>query len=287
MVARIEDASCIAGFVRMCDDAWRLGWHERNGGNLSYRMSAEDVAQCGLFLSKRPGPWTPFGVAEPSLAGAHFVVTGAGCHLRNVAQDPAHNIGIVQTNPAGDAWRVVWGLRDGRPTSEFPTHFMNHAVRMAASDGADRVIYHAHTPNLIAMSYLLPPEDRAYTRALWKTMTECVMVFPQGVGVLPWMVPGGVEVARATSLKMRDHAAVVWALHGLFVAGETFDAAIGLAQVLEKAAQIYRYARQMNGGSPDFPETISDEGLRAVAAAYGLDLNEDYLNLSGLAGWQA
>ena len=32
------------GFARLCDDGWLQGWHERNGGNLSYRMSAEDPA---------------------------------------------------------------------------------------------------------------------------------------------------------------------------------------------------------------------------------------------------
>jgi len=283
---RIEDVPCVGGFVRMCDDAWRLGWHERNGGNLSYRMSYSDLEACAPFFADKPGAWHRAGVCEPALGGSFFLVTGTGRYMRNVADDPASNVGIVQVGAAGDAWRVVWGLRDGRPTSEFSTHLMIHAVRDEVTRGADRVVYHAHTPNVIAMTYLLPPEDRAVTRALWKTMTECVMVFPEGVGVVPWMVPGDSEVVQATAQKMRDHAAVVWALHGLFCAGPTFDATFGLAQVVEKAAQIYLCARQANGGNPQFPQTISDDGLRAVAAAYGLALNEDYLNLSSLAGWE-
>ena len=283
--ARLDAMPCLCGFVRMCDDAWRLGWHERNGGNLSYRMTPDDLAACEPLLEEACGSWVPLDAPVPALGGAHFVVTGAGRHLRNAADDPAGTLGIVRISDAGDAWRVLWGLRDGRPTSEFPTHLMNHAVSMEATGGTDRVIYHAHTPNIIALGYVLPPEDRALTRALWKTMTECVMVFPEGVGVVPWMVPGGVEIARATSEKMRAHAAVVWALHGLFCSGATFDATLGLAQVVEKAAQIYRYARQMNGGSADFPETISDDGLRAVARAYNVNINEEFLNLSSLAGW--
>ena len=27
--------------MRMCDDCWLQGWHERNGGNLSYRVKPE------------------------------------------------------------------------------------------------------------------------------------------------------------------------------------------------------------------------------------------------------
>lgn len=279
--ARIEDVACVRGFIRLCDDAWRLGWHERNGGNLSYRMSAEDVLACVPFFEAVPHPWVPVGegVGEPDLAGAFFIVTGAGKYLRNVAEAPADNIGIVQVDETGSQMRTVWGLHGGaRPTSEFATHFMNHAVRMRASGGADRVIYHAHVPNVIALSYVLEPDDRTFTRTLWKTMTESVMVFPEGLGVLPQMTPGGVDIARATSEKMKTYRAVVWAQHGLFCAGTDFDDAFGLMQTVEKSAQIYRYARQMNGGRDIFRQTISDDALRAIAAAYHVNLHEHFLN---------
>ncbi len=34
----------------------------------------------------------------------------------------------------------------------------------------------------------------------------------------------------------------------------------------------------MNGGSPDFPNAIPDEGLRGIAEAYGLPVNEAFLS---------
>ena len=37
------DIEFVKGFIRMCDDGWQQGWHERNGGNLSYRLSEKDV----------------------------------------------------------------------------------------------------------------------------------------------------------------------------------------------------------------------------------------------------
>ena len=74
--------------------------------------------------------------------------------IRNVILDPQHSIGIVQINDKGDSWRIVWGLEGGaKPTSEFPSHFMNHSVRVKATDGACRVIYHAHPANIIAMIF--------------------------------------------------------------------------------------------------------------------------------------
>lgn len=119
--------------------------------------------------------------------------------------DPIHSIGIVEINDKGDSWRIVWGLADGaKPTSEFPSHFMNHSVRKAATNGANRVIYHCHATNVIALTYILPLTDRDFTRALWQSATECPVVFPEGVGVCPWMVPGGADIAMATSELMKN-----------------------------------------------------------------------------------
>jgi len=40
---RFLDADFVQGFIRMANDGWELGWHERNGGNLSYRLKPEEV----------------------------------------------------------------------------------------------------------------------------------------------------------------------------------------------------------------------------------------------------
>lgn len=275
----VEQLGFVKGFVRLCNDGWLQGWHERNGGNLTYRMTDDEVKAAAPFFYDVPGSWVEMGVSAPELGGAYFLTTGTGRYMRNVAGDPDHNIGIVELNDAGDAWRIVWGLKDGgMPTSEFPTHIMNHAVRMRATQGACRVIYHAHPNNVIALSFVLPLTARAFTRALWKAMTECVVVFPAGVGVVPWMVPGGAEIAHATSELMETYEAVVWAQHGLFVSGADFDSTFGLLHTIEKAADIYERARTMNGGSDEFLNTISDDGLRQIARDFHITINEEFLD---------
>ena len=65
------------------------------------------------------------------------------------------------------------------------------------------MIYHCHATNVIALTYILPLTDRDFTRALWQSATECPVVFPEGVGVCPWMVPGGADIAMATSELMK------------------------------------------------------------------------------------
>ena len=41
---RFLDAEFVQGFIRMADDGWQQGWHERNGGNLSYRVKPGEMA---------------------------------------------------------------------------------------------------------------------------------------------------------------------------------------------------------------------------------------------------
>ena len=275
----VERLPFVRGFCRMCEDGWLQGWHERNGGNLTYRMTAEDTASARPFFNAEPGAWVPMGVQAESLANAYFLTTGSGRFMRNVVPDPAHNIGIVEINDAGNAWRIVWGLTDGgKPTSEFPTHFMNHAVCMERTNGANRVIYHAHTPGIIEMTFVVPLENRAFSRILWQMMTECVVVFPHGVGVVPWMVPGGAEIAKATSALMQEFDTVVWAHHGLFASGPDFNTTFGLMHTVEKAAEIYLAARAANGGSDAFLNSISDQNLKDTCRDFGVAINESFVD---------
>lgn len=271
----ILDAACIREYIHTCEMGWQQGWHERNGGNLTYRMTGEEVAQCRPFFSEER-PWVKMGVTAQHLAGEFFIATGSGKFFSNVARRPRESIGIVQINEAGDGYRIVWGLeKGGKPTSEFESHFMNHAVRVQATDGACRVIYHAHPANLIALTYVLPLTDRDFTRALWKSATECPVVFPHGVGVVPWMVPGGPQIAMATSELMKEYEAAVWAHHGLFVSGPDFDITFGLMHTLEKAAQICVLALSCGQG---IRQTITDDNLRAIAHDFGVTINEKFLD---------
>ena len=271
----ILETPVVRGFARTCQDGWLQGWHERNGGNLTYRLSASDVEACrGAFSHDRD--WVPMGVRDPRLAGEFFMVTGSGKYMRNVPEDPVGNTGILEISPEGNAYRVVWGLSGGaRPTSEFESHYLCHAVRASATGGATRVMYHAHPANIVALTFVLPLTAAAFSRALWQSETECPMVFPGGVGVVEWMVPGGPEIAEATRKAMEEYDAVVWAHHGLFTSGQDFDSAFGLMHTIEKAAQIRVLA--LSAGQGRLRQVIPDEGLKAVAKAYGKKLNEKLL----------
>lgn len=272
----IRDIPVMEGYIRLCNDGWLEGWHERNGGNLTYRLTPDETEALRPYFKETPGPWFEMGVRADNLRGEYFISTGSGKYMRNVALAPQDNLCVLEINASGDAWRIVWGLeKGGRPTSEFPSHFLNHSVRKAATGGQCRVIYHAHPANVIAMTYVTPLSARDFTRALWRSATECPVVFPGGVGVVKWMVPGGPDIARATSELMREFDAAVWAHHGLFVSGPDFDTAFGLMHTIEKAAQIYMLV--LSSGRPVL-QTITDDDLRAIAKEFGVALREEFLS---------
>lgn len=270
---RFLDAEFVQGFIRMANDGWEQGWHERNGGNLSYRVKPEEVAQ--VEENFMPKDWQPIGTKVPKLAGEYFLVTGSGKYFRNVIIKPEDSICMIELDETGEQYRIVWGLvNGGRPTSELPSHLMNHEVKKEVTKGAYRVIYHAHTTNIIALTFVLPLKDEVFTRELWEMATECPVVFPAGIGVVPWMVPGGREIAVATSKLMEKYDLAIWAHHGMFAAGEDFDLTFGLMHTAEKSAEILVKTMSM---STIKRQTIMPDEFRSLAKDFHVELPEKFL----------
>lgn len=272
-IMSITDIEIIKGYIRLTEDAVRKGWHERNGGNFSYRMKPEEVEKTRPYF-REPGEWQEIGTSVPGLAGEYFMVTGSGKFLRNVTLAPQDNFAIIELDETGTKYRIVWGLeKGGRPTSELPSHLMNHEVKKERTGGKHRVILHSHTPNIIALTFVLPLEDEVFTRELWEMATECPVVFPDGVGVVPWMVPGGREIAVATSELMKKYDVAIWAHHGVFCSGEDFDLTFGLLDTVEKSAEILVKVLSMGGKR----QTITSDNFRDLAKDFGVTLPERFL----------
>ena len=271
---KVLDAPFVQGFIRMAADGFRQGWHERNGGNLSYRIRPEEIESVKEELCF-DGVWAPIGTSVPGLGGECFLVTGSGKFMRNAAVDPADTIAVIQLDEAGENYRILWGLTGGgRPTSELPSHLMNHEVKKAATNGAHRVIYHCHPANVIALTFVLPLTDEAFTRELWEMATECPVVFPSGIGVVGWMVPGGRDIAVETSRLMKEYDVAVWAHHGIFCSGEDFDLTFGLAHTVEKAAEILVKVLSI---TPAKRQTITPPQFRDLARDFKVTLPEKFL----------
>lgn len=265
----------LKSFIDLTCEGVSYGWHERNGGNLSYRIPKKELEPF-LDTLNFDSEAISIGTDVPTLAGEYFLVTGSGKFLKNIVFDPEDTLALVQIDNSGKNYKILWGMKNGgKPTSEFPTHLECHAIKKA-QDEAYCVIYHAHPVHTIALSSVLPSDDDIVTKATWGTMTECPVIYPKGLGVVSWMVPGGKEIAQATSEKMKEfgYDAVIWALHGIFCAGKSFDDAISLMHVIEKSAHIFNVQTSMGVIPANF---ITEEGYRQLAQEFNITLKESSL----------
>ena len=91
----MQDMKFVQNFMKMTNDAWLKGWHERNGGNISYRLTSENVESIKNIIDENRD-YSPIGVTVKNLANEYFLVTGSGKFIRNVAVDLEANVGIVK-----------------------------------------------------------------------------------------------------------------------------------------------------------------------------------------------
>ena len=99
-------------------------------------------------------------------------------------------------------------------------------------------------------------------------------MFPDGIGVLPWMLCGNNAIGEATAEKMKQYRLVVWGIHGIYGVGKTMDEAFGLIETVEKAAQLYMLYAHL-----PHKNTILDHQLVEIAEHFGVEYRKDSLNL--------
>ena len=267
----ILTAPFMVEMIRTATNMYAHGWDERNGGNISLML---EPGEAEPYLDIHRALRTiPTGFAAPMLDGKLFLVTGTGKYFKNVQYAPDVNLGIVQLKDQGRQADLLWGFTDGGSfTSEFPAHMMSHAARLNA-DPENRVVMHCHPANLLAMTYVHDLDEKQFTRTLWQMCTECIVVFPDGVNVLPWMLCGTNEIGEATAEKMQTARLVIWSQHGIYGAGRNLDETFGLIETAEKAAEIYMKTAHL----PRI-NTITDEQLHLLEKRFGVKARDGYLN---------
>lgn len=272
MMKNILAAPFVQEMIKTASNMYRLGWDERNGGNISLLVGEKEA---GEFLNLNKVIRTiPTGFDAKPLIGKIFIVTGTGKYFKNVADDPESCLGIIRIAEDGTTAELLWGYSDGgKFTSELPAHLMSHMARLEV-DSENRVVMHSHPTNTLAMNYVHELDEKKFTHTLWEMCTECIVVFPDGVGVLPWMLCGTNSIGEATAEKMKEFRLVIWGMHGIYAAGKNMDETFGLIETVEKAAQIYMLTAHL----PRI-NTIQDKQMLELAEYFGVNCRRDFLNL--------
>lgn len=244
----------------------QMGWHERNAGNISLRLNKEELESVrdDFVLTDN---WVSLPEAVVGMANEFVFTTVSGSYFIDMQYNSSEKFCICEISNQGSAYRIVWGGK--RPTSELCGHLMSLSAMKQKNAG--RAVYHCHPANIVALSYIIPKNDKEMSSALWESETEGAFVFPQGVGVTGFHVPGTLELAKATAEKIKHYPVVLWSFHGIFASGDDIASAFGLAHAIEKAAEIK--LKVLSSGLP-LVNTITKEQQEITAKTYGFKLNE-------------
>ena len=126
---------------------------------------------------------------------------------------------------------------------------------------------HTHPIELVAMSHISRfLKEGELTRVLWSMIPETLAFAPLGIGIVPYQMPGSIELADATLEQIKKHDVVLWEKHGTVAVGKDIMDAFDQTDVLCKAAKIYLSAR-ITGSEP---EGMTPEAIREIQQVFNL-----------------
>lgn len=209
-------------------------------------------------------------VPVPELAGMMLVVSGSGCRLREIADAPLANLACVLVEPGGKTGRLFTSPQRHfkRVTSEFNSHLAVHADHMRSSEVLFHTVLHGQPVHITYLSHLREYLDEKYlNRHLLRWQPETILNMPEGIGVLPFLLPGSAELVVETKLSLREHRIVIWARHGVMARAEnSIIHALDLIEYAETAAH-YEHLNLTGGGKSD---GLSPEQIREICASWNV-----------------
>lgn len=250
----------LEGLARVAGLVWQRGWAESGAGNISVWLADTGFPK-GDASTQRGTLLTP----RPELAGQSFLVTATGSRMRDLVDDPTCGVGVVTVSEDGSGYFVSWqGTERFSPSSELPSHLAIHALR-ASTGGPCGAVLHAHPDELVALSLRKEfQNEKGLNETLMSVHPEAAVLIPEGVGLVPYLLPGSEELSDATFKAFRDHRVVIWANHGAISTGRDLDEAFDLMSIANKLAGILL----VDGEGSALPG-LSEEQVREIRGRFG------------------
>lgn len=204
----------------------------------------------------------------PALAGKLMIVTGSGRRLRDIRTNPTANLGVIAIDAdaqSGQLYTAPQRLFE-RVTSEFNSHLAVHNDQVTQTGTNFHALIHAQPPHLTYLSHIPAYRDQTFfNQRLMRWEPETIINLPEGIGVLPFMLPGSPALMAATVAGLRAHRIVLWCKHGVMARAElSVTRAADRIEYAEVAAQ-YEYMDLVNHSQA---EGLTVEELRAVVKTF-------------------
>ncbi len=209
--------------------------------------------------------------AVPQLANGSFLATGSGRRLREVGIDPLANLGLVKVGKDGKTAKLYTSPRRlfARLTSEFNSHVAVHGDQIARTGSNFHALIHAQPLHLTYLSHISRYQDESYlNQHILRWQPEGIVQIPDGVGYIPFKIPGSHDLMEANVASLREHRIVLWAKHGVMSRSEaSVKRACDLVEYSETGAR-YEYMNLTNHGLAD---GLSREEILAVCKTIGIE----------------
>ena len=257
LAREVNKVAEVAGYL------WEKGWAERNGGNITVNITeyVDDEIRALPAISEV----YQIGATLPYLKGCYFYCKGTNMRMRDLSRWPMENGSIIRILDDCASY-VIIADNPVKPTSELPSHLSVHND-LLSKGSPYRSSVHTHPIELVAMShnpkYL---EKDVATKLLWSMIPETKAFCPRGLGIVPYTLPGSVELADATIRELEDYDVVMWEKHGVFAVDVDVMQAFDQIDVLNKSALIYIAAKNMGFE----PEGMSDEQMKEMSVVFNL-----------------
>jgi rhamnulose-1-phosphate aldolase len=207
----------------------------------------------------------------PELAGATILATGSGRRLREIANSPIAHLACLVVNEGGKNGRLYtsYHRRFEHLTSEFNSHLAVHYDQICITDSNLHVVIHAQPIHLTYLSHVPRYQDADYLNTqLLRWQPETIINLPEGIGFIPFQLPGSEALMESSVAALRKHRIVIWAKHGVMARSDvSVMRAVDRVEYAETAAK-YEYLHLCAG---EAGEGLSLEEIRAICKAFGVE----------------
>jgi len=207
----------------------------------------------------------------PALAGKSMLVTGSGRRLRQIHEDPLAALGALRIHEGGLTATLHTSPRRlfEKLTSEFNSHLAVHQDQVTRRGVDFQAVVHAQPPHLTYLSHIPAYRDNAAMNAqILRWEPESIVALSQGVGVLPFLVPGSAGMMAANVEGLREFEIVVWSKHGVMARSDlSVTRAVDRIEYAETGAK-YEYMDIVAGGRA---EGLTKAEIKSVADEFEID----------------
>ena len=218
----VDKIAEVAGYL------WQNGWAERNGGNITVNVT--DLVDDEMKALPAISEVKQIGTVLPALKGCYFFCKGTGKRMRDLARWPMDNGSVIRILDDCASYEII-ADNAVMPTSELPSHLSVHA-RLIEKGSNYKATVHTHPIELIAMSHNKKFMGKdVLSNLLWSMIPETKAFCPLGLGIVPYKLPGSLELAEGTLKELEDYDVVMWEKHGVFAKGPRVQRYISMPNV--------------------------------------------------------